>query len=396
MFNTLLSAAYSNFFNFDSLLGITVCVGLILLGVMILSNLILFFVKRDKVKLSVVIDVVVMLIYLVVVVILNINATAKEGGFQSENTGMSGEGEGGIIVFNTTNAVAISIAVVVVFGVLIGLLLIDRKKIAPRAHTLSLVYAALSVALATGLSYIKMFEAPYGGSITLFSLLPIALYSYMFGIRRGTLAGFIYGLLQLLQGPYILHPMQFFLDYIIPFAVFGMCGGIFRPLVDRSKLNPQLKALIGLTSGLVLATVMRYIFHVISGAVYFGEYAGDYGFDNAWTYSAVYNALYVFPDGAICVAGGLLLMLSASFRNQMDRVTNAFKKGNIKRGAKAMAALVTDGAVGGEISAQGAGASDSVNTVNDASNYENYSSKEGGAGILNDSKEDKNDPSSNN
>ncbi len=380
MFNALLSASYSNFFNFDSLPGITVCVGLILLGAMILSNLILFFVKRDKVKLSVVIDVIVMLIYLVVVVILNINATAKDGGFQSENTGMSGEGEGGIIVFNTTNAVAISIAVVVVFGILIGLLLIDRKKIAPRAHTLSLVYAALSVALATGLSYIKMFEAPYGGSITLFSLLPIALYSYMFGIRRGTLAGFIYGLLQLLQGPYILHPMQFFLDYIIPFAVFGTCGGIFRPLVDRSKLNPQLKALIGLTSGLVLATVMRYIFHVISGAVYFGEYAGDYGFDNAWTYSAVYNALYVFPDGAICVAGGLLLMLSASFRNQMDRVTNAFKKGNIKRGAKAIAALVTDGAVGGGLPAQEGSVSDTVNTVNDTINsVTNDSSNEGGA-----------------
>ena len=348
MFNALLCAEYSNFFNFDSLLGITVCVGIILLGLMVLSNIILFFVDKKKVKISVVIDVIIMLVYLVVVVILNINDTASGGGFDSENTGMASEGEGGIIVFNTSNAVWISVAVIVVFGILIGLLLIDRKKVAPRAHTLSLVYAALSVALATGLSYIKMFEAPYGGSITLFSLLPIALYSYMFGVRRGTLAGFIYGLLQLLQGPNILHPLQFFLDYIIPFAVFGLCGGLFRPVVYRTRLNPQLKALIGLTSGLVLATVMRYIFHVISGAVYFGEYAGDYGFHNALTYPAAYYALYVFPDGAICVAGGLLLMLSASFRGQIDRVTNAFKKGNIRKGAKAMAALVTDGAVGGD------------------------------------------------
>ena len=348
MFNALLCAEYSNFFNFDSLLGITVCVGIILLGLMVLSNIILFFVDKKKVKISVVIDVIIMLVYLVVVVILNINDTASGGGFDSENTGMASEGEGGIIVFNTSNAVWISVAVIVVFGILIGLLLIDRKKVAPRAHTLSLVYAALSVALATGLSYIKMFEAPYGGSITLFSLLPIALYSYMFGVRRGTLAGFIYGLLQLLQGPNILHPLQFFLDYIIPFAVFGLCGGVFRPLVDRSRLNPQLKALIGLTSGLVLATVMRYIFHVISGAVYFGEYAGDYGFDNAWTYSAAYNPLYLFPARANCVAAGLLLMITASFRAQLDSITNAFKKGNIRKGAKAMAALVTDGAVGGD------------------------------------------------
>ena len=330
MFTQLLCAEYVNFFNFDSLLGITVCVGLILLGAAVLANLIVFFAARDKMKKSVLGSLILLLVYLVVVIVLNVRETAKEGGFESDNTGMTSEGEGGIVVFNTSNAVWISVSVIVVFGILIALLLIDGKKLSPRSHTLALVYAALSVALATGLSYIKMFDAPYGGSITLFSLLPIALYSYMFGIRRGTLAGFVFGLLQLLQGPYILHPMQFFLDYIIPFTVVGTCGGIFRPLIDRTRISPAAKAIAGLASGLVLGVLLRYFFHVISGAVYFGEYAGDYGFDNAWTYSAAYNALYVFPDGAISLAGGLLLMFSASFRAQIDRVTAAFKKGGRK------------------------------------------------------------------
>lgn len=331
MFNALLCAAeYVNFFNFDSLLGTTVCVGLILMGAAILANLIVFFAARSKFKLSVLVSVLLVLLYLIVVIILNIRDTAKDGGFESGSTGMSEEDENGIVIFNTSNAVWISVAVIVVFGALIALLLIDRKKVSPRAHTLAVVYAALSVALGTGLSYLKMFDAPYGGSITLFGLLPIALYSYMFGVRRGTLAGFIYGLLQLLQGPNILHPAQFFLDYIIPFAVVGACGGVFRPLTERSKLSPVLKGVVGLSSGIVLGILLRYLFHVISGAVFFGEYAGEYGFDNAWAYSAAYNALYVFPDGAICLFGGLLLMLSSSFRGQTDRVTAAFRKSAAK------------------------------------------------------------------
>ena len=243
MFTQLLCAEYVNFFNFDSLLGITVCVGLILLGAAVLANLIVFFAARDKMKKSILGSLILLLVYLVVVIVLNVRETAKEGGFEADNTGMASEGEGGIVVFNTSNAVWISVSVIVVFGILIALLLIDGKKLSPRSHTLALVYAALSVALATGLSYIKMFDAPYGGSITLFSLLPIALYSYMFGIRRGTLAGFVFGLLQLLQGPYILHPMQFFLDYIIPFTVVGTCGGIFRPLIDRTRISPTAKAI---------------------------------------------------------------------------------------------------------------------------------------------------------
>ena len=144
MFNALLcSAEYSNFFNFDSLLGTTVCVGVILLGLMILSNIILFFVDKKKVKLSVVIDVIIMIVYLVVVVILNINDTAKDGGFQTENTGMSSEGEGGIIVFNTDNAVWISVAVIAVFG--IRVMRKNSGKIFDRRRRFGVLYQRLGV-----------------------------------------------------------------------------------------------------------------------------------------------------------------------------------------------------------------------------------------------------------
>ena len=115
------------------------------------------------------------------------------------------------------------------------------------------------------------------------------------------------------------------------FSVVGTCGGLFKPLFERVQaLSPAAKASLSLSCGIALGVILRYIFHLISGAVYFGSYAAGYGIADEWLYSAVYNALYVFPDGAISLAGGLLLMFSASFRAQIDRVTAAFKKGGRK------------------------------------------------------------------
>lgn len=380
VFTTFISTAYESDVNFDSVLGITICVGLILLGAMIVQNILLFIFAKDKMKASIFASIAVIFLYLIAAVIANV---VTEVNTIDSDTGQNSfqDGNDGLIAENSDYPGIIAGVTIAIFVILLGLLLIDRKKVKARSHTQAIVYAALSVGLATGLSYIKLFDAPYGGSITLFSLLPIALYSYMFGIRRGTLAGFVFSLLQLLQNPWIVHPVQFLLDYIIPFSVVGTCGGLFKPLFERIQaLSPAAKASLSLSCGIVLGVILRYIFHLISGAVYFGSYAAGYGIADEWLYSAVYNALYVFPDGAICVAGGLLLMLSASFRAQMDRVTNAFKKGNIKRGAKAMAALVTDGAVGGGLPAQEGSVSDTVNTVNDTINSVTHdSSNEGGA-----------------
>ncbi|MBR2384770.1 MAG: energy-coupled thiamine transporter ThiT, partial [Clostridia bacterium] len=70
----------------------------------------------------------------------------------------------------------------------------------------------MCVALSFALSYIKLFEMPQGGSVTLFSMLPIMLFSYIYGMKKGLLVGVIYGLLQAVQDPYIIHPAQFLLD----------------------------------------------------------------------------------------------------------------------------------------------------------------------------------------
>lgn len=56
---------------------------------------------------------------------------------------------------------------------------------------------AILVALAQILSMLKLWEMPWGGSITL-GMLPIFLFAVRWGTRWGLVAGFAYGLLQVM------------------------------------------------------------------------------------------------------------------------------------------------------------------------------------------------------
>ena len=177
-----------------------------------------------------------------------------------------------------------------------------------REHTRSIAYAGVSVALAFALSYVRLFRMPQGGSITLASMLPIMLYSIKYGPRKGLLVGMVYGVLQALQDPYIIHPAQFLLDYPLAFAMLGLAGW-----VGHFKFFNKYP-LVGLLVGSVSAFFMRYIAHVLSGIFAFSAYAGDAGFDNATLYSFLYNT-YVLVDGAMCAALASLMFVNKGVRN---------------------------------------------------------------------------------
>lgn len=169
--------------------------------------------------------------------------------------------------------------------------------------TREMAYAAISLALAFALSYVKFFAMPQGGSVTLASMLPIMLFSYMFGIKKGIIVGAIYGVLQAIQEPEIIHPAQFFLDYPIAFAMLGLAG-IFK------ELNIIKKPVAAFTAGAVLAGVMRYFSHVFSGIFAFASYAPSGYSAAAWGF--LYNT-FTFADVAIVIVVALLLFSSKSF-----------------------------------------------------------------------------------
>lgn len=112
--------------------------------------------------------------------------------------------------------------------------------------TKALAISALLVALSLILNQLVIFRMPQGGSITVFSMVPIVLCAYFFGVRRGLLAGMCVGLISLIFNPYVIHPIQLLLDYPLAFGSLAL-GGIFA-----AKKN-------GLIKGYIFGIFCRYI-----------------------------------------------------------------------------------------------------------------------------------------
>ena len=141
--------------------------------------------------------------------------------------------------------------------------------------------SAIFVAVAFVLSLIKIIDLPFGGSITLFSMLAISLPAYFFGVRLGFVASFAYSMLQLIIDPYIIHPIQLLLDYTVAFSCFGVVG-FFR---GEEK---------GLYKGFVLACIIRFLSSTVSGYIFFKDYTPE-----NWSpiiYTVVYNGSYIFTE----------------------------------------------------------------------------------------------------
>lgn len=219
------------------------------------------------------------------------------------------EANNGAVITDTENAVlyVCAVGVIAVIGVLAWLFGRGEKK---GFDSKSISYAGICIAMSFALSYIKFFEMPQGGSLTLASLLPLMIYSYMFGVRKGVLAGFAYGVLQAVQGIWFIHPAQFLLDYPVAFAAIGLAGMFSR--VKKLEKLPQIKFALGA----VVASAIRFMSHVFAGVFAFSEYST---LDNVWIYSLGYNA-FVFADIAIAIAVGVVVFSAKSFLVQVRHV----------------------------------------------------------------------------
>lgn len=175
--------------------------------------------------------------------------------------------------------------------------------------TRSIVYAAVTVAMCFILNFFKVKLALTGGSITFFRLLPLVVYSYMFGPINGVLAGLCYGLLDSMIDPYIVHPLQYVLDYALPFCLVGLSG-----LTRNCKKQPMLK-------GALIAMAGRVIPAFISGAIFFASYMpADYFVQNAWIYSFYYQCMTCIPDMAIVALGAFLITLYKPFMHDVNKI----------------------------------------------------------------------------
>lgn len=156
--------------------------------------------------------------------------------------------------------------------------------------TKALVFSAVLIALGFALSYVKLFHFPWGGSITLCSMLPIALIGYFFGPFVGITSAFIYGILQFFQGgAYVLSPLQVCLDYFVAFTALGVTGFFYK------KKN-------GLLTGYIIGILLRGALHAIGGYLYWMDYMPEeFPSSLAIIYPVVYNYAYILGEGLITV-----------------------------------------------------------------------------------------------
>ncbi len=200
---------------------------------------------------------------------------------------------------------ALLVAVILTLSVLF-----DRKK-GGASPTKQLAYAGVCTATAFALSYVKFFSLPMGGSVTLVSMLPIMLYAYMFGAKKGVMVGVIYGLLQCIQSPQIYEPLQVLLDYPVAFGALGLAG-IFKGMKGlRGNM------LLEFALGMAVACAGRYFSHVLSG--YFVFYSWSIWEGRELLYSFAYNS-FIFVDLALDVLAGGALLASRAMRKQIAAV----------------------------------------------------------------------------
>ncbi len=215
-------------------------------------------------------------------------------------------GEGGL----TTAGYAVSIAVMA--ACLLAAFAVAGRASGKRGMgAKQLAYCSMALALAFVTSYIKPVpKMPYGGSVTLMSMLFIVLVANWYGTRAGVLVGFAYGMLQFLQEPYVLSLFQVCCDYVFAFAALGVAGCF------RKRKN-------GLLWGYIAAVLARGFFHSLGGYLYWMDYMPE-NFPQALKalYPIIYNYSYLLAEGVLTVA----VMKIPAVEKALERVRQSAAK----------------------------------------------------------------------
>ena len=202
--------------------------------------------------------------------------------------------------------------------------------------TKRLTESAMLLAMAIVLELVsKMFipEMPFGGQVTLVSMLPVVLISYRHGVKWGLVSGVAYALIEMAIGAKTVaaafQPGYFgdsvmvvnalimcLLDYLVAYTMMGL-GGIFRNRMENRGA--------ALACGALVALGARYLAHVLSGYILFSGWAEWFftqdGFP-AWgaslvsslspqmlglVYSLVYNGMYMVPEMILTAIAAVLI-----------------------------------------------------------------------------------------
>ena len=188
---------------------------------------------------------------------------------------------------------------ILALGIIIFIIARSNGK-GKKLTTEGIVIGAVCIALSFILCNIRLFRMPNGGSVTPASSLPIFLYAYAFGPVPGLVCAFAYSILNIFSDPYILHPVQLLLDYLLPFTLMGLAG------IFRFK-----KPYINMSAGIIFWDAWGY-----PASDFWGKFS----------YSAAYNS-FIFVETAICLILIGIPQLRGLFQRYRDK---RLLKGNSK------------------------------------------------------------------
>ena len=184
-----------------------------------------------------------------------------------------------------------------------------------KTNTKKLTLSAVMVALATVLSFVSVYRLANGGSVTLASMVPIIVISYLYDAKWSVITSLVYALLQMMMGFYppptndiISYFMVVMLDYVIAFGCLGLAGTFFK-MFGKNK--------IAITLSGAIVVIMRFVCHFLSGIIIWGVWAPE-GQSVYW-YSLTYNGSYMGLELVITVAVlGLMSKFILEYRNKIN------------------------------------------------------------------------------
>ncbi|MBQ7968711.1 MAG: energy-coupled thiamine transporter ThiT [Clostridia bacterium] len=175
-----------------------------------------------------------------------------------------------------------------------------------------MVECSVLIAVSIILSFIKIYEAPLGGSVTLFSMVSLMIISIRHGLSWGLGSSFIFSIFKLWMGAgnFAYVPtakgiiVVILLDYLVAYTSIGLAGA-FRNL--KLSKNEKTNVTVTTTMGVVFACVVRFVSHFVNGAVVWYEITknGDWNeyvhTVGMWVYSFVYNITYIGPEAVMTI-----------------------------------------------------------------------------------------------
>lgn len=179
---------------------------------------------------------------------------------------------------------------------------------------------AVLLALSIALSFVPIYEAPMGGSVTLLSMLPILMVGVRHGLKWGVGTCFLYSMFQLFQAlikgnvfPYCIGITTILIcaafDYILPFTALGLSG--FAK--GKAEKLSRVRTLI------IMAALIAFRFccHFVTGVVIWGQWAPE-GMGK-YLYSLIYNGTYMLPELVLTVVAAAMLMSAPQFRRLLKK-----------------------------------------------------------------------------